>query len=156
MIRISNIVHEKLVFLDLQSREKTAVFEELVCRLGETGFLGSENPHELCNKLNQREFIGSTAIGKGIAIPHAYIDQVEDPMLLFARLPDPIDFGAEDREPVDKVFLLVGPKRDNTEHLMILARLSRLLRDDGFCGQLDEIETPAQFVEAVKSVENKH
>ena len=156
MMRISNIVHKKLVFLDLEANSKSLVFEELVRRLVKSGFLRKKDQPDLYGKLNQRETIASTAVGQGIAIPHAYIDQVNDPLLMFARLPNPIDFDAEDGKLVDKVFILVGPKRDNTEHLRILARLSRLLRDEDFYQRLDEIKTPIEFVEAVNFVENRH
>lgn len=81
------------------------------------------------DRLLERERLGSTGIGSGIAIPHARIASLAKPCGLFARLGQPVDFEAIDERPVDIVFLLMAPEGAGADHLKALARVSRLLRD---------------------------
>ena len=78
--------------------------------------------------LLQRERLGSTGIGNGIAIPHGKLPAVQQPVGLFARLEKPIDFDSVDGEPVDLVFLLLAPEEAGADHLKALARVSRFLK----------------------------
>ena len=84
---------------------------------------------EIYEALLQRERLGSTGIGRGIAIPHGKFPQVQKLQGLFARLEKPIDFEALDHEPVDLVFLLVAPENAGADHLKALARVARVMRD---------------------------
>lgn len=79
--------------------------------------------------LLQRERLGSTGLGRGIAIPHAKMPGLDRIVTLFARLSSPIDFDSVDGEPVGLVFLLLAPEHAGADHLKALARISRLLRD---------------------------
>jgi PTS system nitrogen regulatory IIA component len=79
--------------------------------------------------LNEREQLGSTGFGQGVAIPHAKIDGLEQPYGLFVRLGDPVDYKAIDGRPVDLVFLLLSPPDAGGEHLKALAAISRVTRD---------------------------
>ena len=84
---------------------------------------------EIFDALLQRERLGSTGIGRGIAIPHGKFPQVQKLQGLFARLEKPIDFEALDHEPVDLVFLLIAPENAGADHLKALARVARVMRD---------------------------
>lgn len=79
--------------------------------------------------LLQRERLGSTGVGRGIAIPHGRLPGLEGVVTVFARLEEPIPFDSIDEEPVDLVFLLLAPEHAGADHLKALARISRLLRD---------------------------
>jgi PTS system nitrogen regulatory IIA component len=79
--------------------------------------------------LNEREQLGSTGFGQGVAIPHAKIDGLGQIYGLFARLSDPVDYKAIDSRPVDLVFLLLSPPNAGAEHLKALAAISRVTRD---------------------------
>jgi PTS system nitrogen regulatory IIA component len=79
--------------------------------------------------LQQRELLGSTGVGRGIAIPHGRLPALQKIFSVFARLEQPIDFEAPDEEPVDLVFLLLAPEHAGADHLKALARISRLLRE---------------------------
>jgi len=87
------------------------------------------NQREIFDTLLQRERLGSTGVGHGIAIPHGKLNSVEGIFSLFARLETPIDFDSIDDEPVDLIFLLLAPESAGADHLKALARISRLLRD---------------------------
>ena len=92
--------------------------------------------------LLQRERLGTTGIGRGIAIPHGKMQELEKLYGLFARLPKPIDFDAIDEQPVDLIFLLLAPESAGADHLKALARISRLLRDEGVCAKLRGADDP--------------
>lgn len=99
----------------------------------EIAIFGSESVgidcHELQDALIEREDLGTTAMGGGIAIPHARIEGLEEVKGVFFRLDEPIDFNASDRQPVDLVFALFAPKDDSAYHLRALALISRILRN---------------------------
>ncbi len=82
--------------------------------------------------LNERERLQSTGVGGGVAIPHGSIDRLERTIGAVLLCPAPIEFDAIDAAPVSILFAVVGPRRATGEHLKTLARVSRLLRDDGF------------------------
>ena len=84
----------------------------------------------------QREKLGSTAVGNGIAIPHGKLPKLEKLFGLFARLERPIDFEALDGQPVDLIFLLLAPEGAGADHLKALARIARLLRDPAIARKL--------------------
>lgn len=90
----------------------------------------------VADRLSDRERLGSTGFGGGVAIPHAKIDGLAHVVGLFARLGAPIDFAAVDDMPVDIVFLLLSPPDAGVEHLKALARVSRRLRDRPFVAKL--------------------
>ena len=91
---------------------------------------------ELFNSLLQRERLGSTALGRGIAVPHVHVRGLERIVCYFARLAKPVDFDAPDNQPVDLMFLLLSPEHASGDHLKALARISRLVRDISAIEQL--------------------
>tara|TARA_R110002096_G_scaffold11971_7_gene43580 strand:+ start:392 stop:853 length:462 start_codon:yes stop_codon:yes gene_type:complete len=88
------------------------------------------------DKLLERERLGSTGVGKGVAIPHARIAGLPKITGLFAKLASPIDFDSVDERPVDLIFMLLAPEEAGADHLKALASVSRLLRDDQMCNKL--------------------
>ena len=88
------------------------------------------------DKLTERERLGSTGFGGGIAIPHGKIDGLTSVVGIFARLADPVDFAAIDDDPVDLVFMLLSPADSGADHLKALAGVSRMLRDRSFVAKL--------------------
>ena len=91
--------------------------------------LTGQSERDILEILQQRERLGSTGIGNGIAIPHGKLPKLERLFGLFARLDRPIDFEALDGQPVDLIFLLLAPEGAGADHLKALARVARLLRD---------------------------
>ncbi len=93
-------------------------------------------------RLVERERLGSTGFGNGIAIPHGKIEGLTRVIGVFARLSQPVDFAAIDDLPVDLVFLLLSPPDAGVEHLKALARVSRRLRDRTLCAKLRGAASP--------------
>ena len=94
------------------------------------------DPRLVVDRLQERERLGSTGFGAGVAIPHGKIEGLPRVAGVFARLTTPIDFGAIDGLPVDLVFLLLSPTDAGADHLKALARVSRRLRDRAFVAKL--------------------
>ena len=86
--------------------------------------------------LQDREALGPTGVGHGVALPHARLAGLEKVKAIFIRLEKPVDFGAVDRQPVDLFFCLFAPEDAGVEHLKALALISRTMRDAGICAKL--------------------
>ncbi|GAB4381769.1 PTS sugar transporter subunit IIA [Albidovulum sp.] len=98
---------------------------------------------EIVDALQERESLGPTGVGHGVALPHARIDGIDHVVGVFLKLERPLDFDAIDRQPVDLVFALLAPKDSGVEHLKALALISRTLRDAGTCAKLRANNDPA-------------
>ncbi len=88
------------------------------------------DPETVIEGIEERERLGSTGFGRGVAIPHARIDGLERPVAVFFRLENPVEFASADGMPVDCVFGLLSPSQAGATHLQALAAISRLMRDD--------------------------
>jgi PTS system nitrogen regulatory IIA component len=110
----------------LKVNSKKQVLQELAAKAAE---LTGQNERTVLEVLMQREKLGSTAVGGGIAIPHGKLPKLESMFGLFARLARPVDFEALDAQPVDLIFLLLAPESAGADHLKALARVARLLRE---------------------------
>lgn len=95
--------------------------------------------------LQERETLGTTGVGRGVAIPHARLDGIERVVGLFFRLGKPVNFESLDRQPVDLVFALLAPSNDSPEHLKALALVSRTLRSDDVCAKLRANSDPSSL-----------
>jgi len=96
----------------------------------------SVNPETIVTALQDREQLGPTGMGKGIAIPHARIDNISSIKGMFIRLEKPINFDSLDKKKVDLIFSILAPIDSGVDHLKALAKVSRLLRDQNICSKL--------------------
>lgn len=117
------------VICDLKASSKKQLMQELAARAAEQGDLNEEAVY---SALLERERLGATSVGDGVAIPHARLPELDHVWGLFVRLAKPIDYDAADEQPVDLVFLLLAPEAANAEHLRALAKISRLFRKAEF------------------------
>lgn len=101
------------------------------------------NSNSAADALQEREALGPTGVGKGVALPHARISGIDTVSGVFLRLEKPLDFSAVDRQPVDLIFALFAPIDSGVEHLKALALVSRTLRDPGICAKLRANNDPA-------------
>lgn len=104
----------------------------------------------------EREEIMSTGVGKGLAIPHAKTQAVDKNMAAFALLEEPLDFNSIDDEPVRLVFLLVGPESNNSQHIKLLSRISRLMNSGSFREKILGCTSTDQILNAFKEEEEKY
>ena len=117
----------------LAATNKKQLFQQLGAI---AGTLIGVDPKLVVDRLGERERLGSTGFGGGIAIPHAKIDGLDHVVGLFARLATPIEFAAIDALPIDLVFVLLSPPEAGVDHLKALARVSRRMRDRTFVDKL--------------------
>ncbi len=117
----------------LNATSKKHLMQELSQRAADCYGLEARGAFEA---LLERERLGSTGMGRGVAIPHARIEGLDRVIGVFARLQKPLDYDAADGEPVDLVFALFAPGEAGADHLRALARISRALRDASVCAKL--------------------
>lgn len=123
---LTDLIAPDAVIPALKVISKKQALQELAAR---AAALTGQNERSIVEVLMQREKLGSTAVGNGIAIPHGKLPKLEKLFGMFARLGRPIDFEALDAQPVDLIFLLLAPEGAGADHLKALARVARLLRD---------------------------
>ena len=132
-MEISDILSLQGVLANLKVGSKKQLLQELAAVAAkETGI----HERTIFDVLLERERLGSTGVGKGIAIPHGKLSDIDRLYGVFARLPSAVDFEAIDEQPVDLIFLLLAPADAGADHLKALARISRLLRADDVCTRL--------------------
>jgi nitrogen PTS system EIIA component len=125
-MNLGDLMTADAVFLSLKANSKKQALEELAMNVA--GISGID-PKELFNSLLQRERLGSTALGRGIAVPHVHVRGLKRIVCYFARISKPVEFESPDNQPVDLLFLLLSPEHASGDHLKALARISRLVRD---------------------------
>jgi PTS system nitrogen regulatory IIA component len=125
-MRLNDLIAPNAILPALKVNNKKQVLQELAAR---AAMLTGQNERAIFDLLIQREKLGTTAIGSGIAIPHLKMPTLTRLFGLFARLDRPVDFDALDNQPVDLVYLLLAPEAAGADHLQALARIARLLRD---------------------------
>lgn len=125
-MELGDVIAAEAVIPRLMAKNKKQLLQDLAERAAAlTGLRG----RDILEAVLERERVGSTAMGRGIAIPHGRVAGLQRIVTVFARLDQPIDFEASDEEPVDLVFLLLAPEHAGADHLKALARISRLLRE---------------------------
>ena len=125
-MNINDMLSDDAFLVNFEGTSKKQVIDEL-CKLAE--FKLRINSRLLLENLTKREKLGSTAVGNGIAIPHANVATIDRPFVFVSTLVNGLDFNSTDDLPVDIIFLLIAPDNKGSEHLQALALVSRLLRN---------------------------
>lgn len=138
---------EDVVQLDLEGGNKDEILKELISLLD----LPEKSESILFKMLKRRENLGSTGIGRGIAIPHCRSLVVSRLRVAFGRKNPPIDFKAIDERPVSFFFLIVAPPLEvSNQYLPVLGKIAQLCREQDVPERLGEIESPAEFLELLE------
>lgn len=132
-MEIRDLISADAVVADLAVSSKKQALQELAKRAHR---LTGLDERSVFDTLLERERLGTTGVGNGIAIPHGKLPGIDRLQGVFARLEKPVDFEAIDDRPVDLIFLLLAPESAGADHLKALARISRLLRDAKMCKKL--------------------
>ncbi|GGF55617.1 MULTISPECIES: PTS IIA-like nitrogen regulatory protein PtsN [Terasakiella] len=138
-MEISDILTPERVVASLRATSKKQALQELARHASSVTGL---NERAIFDVLLERERLGTTGVGNGIAIPHGKLNELDGLYGLFARIEKPVDFDSIDDDPVDLIFVLLAPEGAGADHLKALARVSRLLRDDSACEKLRGSDTP--------------
>ncbi len=155
-MRIMDILCEECVVPDLQAEDRDGVIKELLDVLVKAGKIKAEDEPKILEELINREELGSTAIGNGIAIPHAKSDRVDKLVAAFGISHKGVDFKALDGEKVYLFFLLVAPKEAAGPHLKALAKITRLLKDKNFRALLMQAKTKEEALKLIEEEDSRY
>lgn len=140
---IGRLLAEDRVLWHLPARSKKRALEALAEALSHSS--ANLTPEEIFTSLINRERLGSTGLGSGVALPHGRVSGLKEPVAAFASLEEPIDFGSIDDQPVDLLFALLVPEEEPDAHLALLAALARLFSDPAFTRALRQGKTAAEL-----------
>jgi len=126
-MKITDILKKEYIIDSLVSVDKASTLEELSSFLKSKGLVFVKE--NLLNALMERERLGSTGIGENVAIPHAKISEIDQIVTIFARSIKGVEFDSLDKKPVHFIYLVLAPEKSSGQHLKVLARVSRLLKN---------------------------
>lgn len=151
MKTLLDILTPECIKVPLEATEKKAAIDELVDLLAENGKV--KNPEAIKKSVWEREQTKSTGIGLGLAIPHGKAPQEENIAMAIGSLAEPIEFGSVDKKPVRLIVLIVSPPGKTTDHIQVLARISRVMTDDEFRNNVYNAESAQELYELIKNKE---
>lgn len=146
-MKLSEILAEENILPDLKSKDKKGVLEELAETV--VNQEPSVDKSSLVKILLERERLGSTGIGDGVAIPHGKFHGVKQPIISFGRSRSGLDFESMDGEPAHLFFLLVAPENSASVHLKALARIAKILKNSAFRKILQEAPTREELYQTI-------
>ncbi len=149
-MKITEVLHKEAILVDLKANDKKGVLEELSKPVSQIAGIKQQ---DLVRVLLEREQLGSTGIGGGIGIPHGKLKNLDNLVLGFGLSRKGIDFDSMDRRPTHIFFLLVTPENSTGLHLKVLARISRLLKNDDFKEKLLQISDAEEFLNEIEQVD---
>ncbi len=147
-MQLVDVLKENMIFLNFEATNKEEAIEKFINSLEKTGTI--KEPNALKDALLEREKLGTTGVGQGIAMPHARSSAIKDLTVAFFRSDKGIDFKAMDSEPVHLVFLLLAPVTAGGPYLKLLAKISRLLRGDDFRKSLMEAKDVSTVLQIIQ------
>ena len=153
-MRMSDFIVRDSVVPELQATTKEGVIREMVNSLRSNGYFKGGEPEDIVKAILKRELLGSTGIGRGVAIPHTKHTSVDRLIGTVALSRSGVSFDSLDGEPVFVFFLLVSPQDRPGDHLRALENVSRCLRDDGFVRSLRQATTRDAIWELLQEGEN--
>ncbi len=149
-MKIMGFLCKEAIEVDLQAIKKKEALKELIDKLIAAKRIKENARDKILQALLDREKLGSTGIGQGVAIPHAKTDRVADIVCAFGTSSKGIEFNALDGEKVYIIFLLIAPQESAGMHLKVLAKISRLLKDKFFRQALREAKAPGEVIKIIK------
>ena len=151
-IKITDYITEDLIDLDLKSKNREGILVELSELLEKSPNITGEES-DIYKALVDRERLGSTGIGKGVAIPHAKTESAKGLTVAFGVSKEGIDFNSLDEEEVHLFFVFASPNKDSQIYLKVLARISRLIREEEFRDNLFNCKTPKEVIDCIREEE---
>ena len=151
-IKITDYITEDLIDLDLKSKNREGILIELSELLEKSPNITGEEK-DIYKALVDREKLGSTGIGKGVAIPHAKTESAISLTVAFGVSKEGIDFNSLDEEDVHLFFVFASPNKDSQIYLKVLARISSLIREEEFRDNLFNCKTPKEVIDCIREKE---
>ncbi len=152
-MKLSEFLEEKNIVPCLEARDKNGILEELAEVAASSDF--SIDKHELVKVLAERERLGTTGIGDGVAIPHGKLSGLTQPMVCFAKSNEDLDFESMDGKPTHLFFMLVAPENSSGVHLQVLARIARILKNSSLRRRLMECSSRLDLYRAIVAADEE-
>jgi fructose-specific phosphotransferase system IIA component len=152
-MKLSDHLDLGAIRLDLEGQTKEQVLRELVALAARSGKI--QDPEKLLSVLLDRESLGSTGIGHGVAIPHGRSAEVTRSVVALGRTKKNVDFDSIDGQPTRLLFLLVAPENGTNEHLHLLSKIARLMRDADTRKGLLDASTPQDALQLIQAQDAK-
>ncbi len=127
-MKLTEFIYLNSIYVNVEEDSKKNLFKKISKVFTNNQ---SVDVSSISEKLNERERLGSTGVGDGVAIPHAKIESITETQVLFLKLKKPIDFSSPDKRNVDIIFAIVAPENSESEHLLILSAISKFLKRKG-------------------------
>lgn len=154
-MKISDVLSPELTKCSLSGRSKKRIIERLSQLLAEYLNGGNELSDLLFDNFIAREKLGSTGLGKGVAVPHCRTPGVKKIHGCLVKLAQPVDFDAVDDQPVDLIFALVVPEEKNDEHLNTLARIASIMQNDNYRQKLRDCKEDMTLFDTILELERR-
>lgn len=152
-MRLADVLKEDYIITDIKARGKRQLLEEMVsCAASRVDGVDAEM---VLNAILEREKLGSTGIGHGVAIPHGKIKGITEIRVFFGRSRPGVDFDSMDRQPVYLFFMIVAPENSTAAHLKILAGISHLLKNQEFRHRLTTAETAGDVYRVIVEADRR-
>ena len=142
-MKLVDFIKIESIFVDVDVDSKKNLFKYISNVFYKNNSNESEN---IVEKLNERERLGSTGVGNGVAIPHSKINLLEKTKVFFFKLKSAIDFSSADNKHVDLVFVILAPENSQSEHLLVLSSISSFLRNKSIVAKLRNLKKPADIM----------
>lgn len=152
-MRLTDVLKEDFILTDLKSRKKAELLEEMISNISER--VGGLDRKKVLETVIERERLGTTGIGNGIAIPHGKVKGVDEIRVFFGRSKKGIDFDSMDKMPVYLFFMILAPENSAAAHLKILASISHLFRNQDLRASLMKAESRSEIYEIIAEADKK-
>lgn len=146
---LEDLINKELIFVTDKVKGKYELLEKMVDKTLGKGLIMTREP--IIHEIRKREKLESTGVIEGVAIPHARTEAVKDLILEIAIIKKGLDFDSLDDKPVYIVFLIVAPEEARTKYIKVLARISRMCRQEGFRSKLKEANSPEEVYEIIQN-----
>lgn len=150
-MRLGSLTRPELIFPDLPATDRSEVLRAFADRIAHRGLV--RDAADLYQKLWEREQLGSTGVGSGIAIPHCKLKGLERGVVAVGLVPVGVEFGAADGQPVKVFFLVISPSESPAEHLQVLAAISRWVKADRRAEKLLTLSDPQEVYDFLRREE---
>jgi PTS system nitrogen regulatory IIA component len=149
-MRLTDVLLPETIVLNLAAREKVSAIQELATSAAKVSGVRLD---DMIRVILEREKLGSTGIGKGVAIPHGKLKSIRNPILGFGLSQEGVDFDALDGLPVYLFFLLITPENEPGVHIKLLSQIAKLMKNDMIKDRLRQSNQPQQIIDILRSEE---
>jgi PTS system fructose-specific IIC component len=149
---LGKYMSDGLILCDFHAKDKADVIEKLVELFAQAGVV--EDKENFRDTIRKREELESTAIGKGVAIPHGRSGAIQELKVAFARSKEGVDFKALDKQPVSLIFMIAAPENAQKEYLQLIAKIARLSKSRIMREALQNVTSPREVMELIQDFDN--